>query len=133
MGGFIKDNTKNVYTKVPIMGDIPVLGYAFRSESKGIEKDNLLIFITPTIVQDGDFQPTSTKFLQSSPLGPKPPMNPKTPWNSAKPYDWTNPKNTDPYYDAANARYQEAPASGTQSQNTPGKAADPMTTTNAVN
>jgi type II secretory pathway component GspD/PulD (secretin) len=132
MGGFIKDNTKNVYTKVPIMGDIPLLGYAFRSESKGIEKDNLLIFITPTIVQDGDFQPTSSKFLQSSPLGPKAPMNPKTPWNSAKPYDWTNPKNTDPYYDAANQRYQEAPASGTKSQNTPGKAGDPMTTTNGV-
>jgi type II secretory pathway component GspD/PulD (secretin) len=101
MGGFIKDNTKNIYTKVPIMGDIPLLGLAFRSEDKGIEKDNLLIFITPTIVQDGDFQPTSTKFLQSSPLAPKPPMNPKTPWNGAKPYDWTNPKNTDPYFDAA--------------------------------
>ena len=84
MGGFIKDNTKNVYTKVPIMGDIPVLGYAFRSESKGIEKDNLLIFITPTIVKDGDFQPTSTKFLQSSPLAPKPPMNAKSAWNSGK-------------------------------------------------
>lgn len=102
MGGFIKDNTKNIYTKVPIMGDIPVLGFAFRSENKGLEKDNLLIFITPTIVKDGDFQPTSTKFLQSSPLEPKAPMNPKTPWNSAKPYDWSNPKNTDPYYDAAN-------------------------------
>jgi type II secretory pathway component GspD/PulD (secretin) len=136
MGGFIKDNTHNVYTKVPVMGDIPILGYAFRSEAKGIEKDNLLIFITPTIVKDGDFQPTSTKFLQSSPLGPKAPMNPKTPWNSAKPYDWTNPKNTDPYYDAANQRYQEAPASGTasgtQGQNTPGKAADPVTSTNRV-
>ena len=132
MGGFIKDNTKNVYTKVPIMGDIPVLGYAFRSESKGIEKDNLLIFITPTIVKDDDFQPTSSKFLKSSPLGPPPPMNPKTPWNSSKPYDWTNPKNTDPYYDAANQRYQEAPASAKDWQNTPGKAADPMTTTNGT-
>ena len=102
MGGFIKDNTKNIYTKVPILGDIPVLGYAFRSENKGIEKDNLLIFITPTIVKDNDFQPTTTAFLQSSPLGPQSPMNPKNPWNSAKPYDWSNPKNTDPYYDVAN-------------------------------
>lgn len=102
MGGFIKDNTKNIYTKVPVLGDIPVLGYAFRSENKGMDKDNLLIFITPTIVRDTDYQPTSTQFLQSSPLGPKSPMNPKTPWNSAKPYDWSNPKNTDPYYDVAN-------------------------------
>jgi hypothetical protein len=29
-------------------------------------------------------------------------MNPITPWNSAKPYDWSNPKNTDPYYNVAN-------------------------------
>jgi type IV pilus assembly protein PilQ len=102
MGGFIKDNTQNQYTKVPILGDIPVFGYAFRSESKGLQKDNLLIFITPTVVKDNDFQPTATGFLQSNPLGPKSPMNPRTPWNSAKPYDWSNPKNTDPYYDEAN-------------------------------
>jgi type II secretory pathway component GspD/PulD (secretin) len=98
MGGFIKDNTKSIYTKVPIMGDIPILGYAFRSENKGLDKDNLLIFITPTIVQDTDFRPAATKFLQSSPLGPKSPMNPNTMWNSAKPRDWSNPTNTDPYY-----------------------------------
>ncbi len=78
MGGFIKDNTANIYTKVPVLGDIPVLGYAFRSENKSITKDNLLIFITPTIVKDTDYQPTSTEFLQSSPLAPKAPMNPKT-------------------------------------------------------
>ena len=101
MGGFIRDNTKNNYTKVPILGDIPVLGYAFRSEGKNLDKDNLLIFITPTIVQDNDFQPTTTSFLQSSPMGPKSPMNPRTPWNSSKPYDWSNPKNTDPYYNVA--------------------------------
>ncbi len=102
MGGFIKDNTQNQYTKIPVLGDIPVFGYAFRSESKGIVKDNLLMFITPTIVKDTDFQPTSTEFLQSSALGPKPPMNPTSVWNSAKPHDWSNPKNTDPYYNVAN-------------------------------
>jgi type II secretory pathway component GspD/PulD (secretin) len=132
MGGFIKDNTKNLYTKVPLMGDIPLLGLAFRSENKGLEKDNLLIFITPTIVKDDDFQPTSTKFLQSSPLAPPPPMNAKSPWNSSKPYDWTNPKNTDPYFDAANQRYQSVDTPGTGLQNTTGKAADTSTTTNAA-
>ncbi len=122
MGGFIKDNTKNIYTKVPVLGDIPVLGYAFRSENKGIDKDNLLIFITPTIVKDTDYQPTSSEFLKSSALGPKSPMNPKTPWNSAKPYDWSNPKNTDPYYDVANQ-----PATEWQA---PSKAAGASTTSN---
>jgi type II secretory pathway component GspD/PulD (secretin) len=118
MGGFIKDNTKNLYTKVPVLGDIPVLGYAFRSENKGLEKDNLLIFLTPTIVKDNDFQPTSSRFLQSSPLGPKPPMNPTTMWNSAKPRDWSNPKNTDPYYNVANQSttgWQTAPGNGAAS------------------
>ena len=124
MGGFIKDNTKNIYTKVPVLGDIPVLGYAFRSENKGLDKDNLLIFITPTIVKDTDFQPTSSEFLQSSALGPKPPMNPKTPWNSAKPYDWSNPKNTDPYYDVANQSATDWQA--------PNKAAGSSTTSNST-
>ena len=121
MGGFIKDNTKNLYTKVPIMGDIPIIGLAFRSENKSIEKDNLLIFITPTIVKDEDFQPTSTKFLQSSSEGPKPPMNPKIPWNSAKPYDWSNPKNTDPYYDSANepSNYQQVTPGNSNESTTP--------------
>jgi type II secretory pathway component GspD/PulD (secretin) len=101
MGGFIKDNTQNGYTKIPILGDIPILGYAFRSENKELDKDNLLIFLTPTIVKDTDFEPTTTDFLQSSPIAPKSPMNPRSAWNSSKPYDWSNPKNTDPYYNIA--------------------------------
>ena len=129
MGGFIKDNTKNIYTKVPVLGDIPVLGYAFRSENKGMDKDNLLIFLTPTIVKDSDYQPTSSQFLQSSPLGPKPPMNPTTMWNSAKPRDWSSPKDTDPYYNVANQ-------STTGWQTAPGNAAGSSTsrdvTTNAT-
>jgi type II secretory pathway component GspD/PulD (secretin) len=118
MGGFIKDNTKNIYTKVPVLGDIPVLGYAFRSENKGLDKDNLLIFLTPTIVKDTDYQPTSSQFLQSSPLAPKPPMNPISMWNSAKPRDWSNPKDTDPYYNVANQQttgWQTAPGNGAES------------------
>lgn len=126
MGGFIKDNTQNQYTKVPVLGDIPVFGYAFRSESKGLVKDNLLIFITPTIVKDDDYQPTSTEFLQSSSLGPKPPMNPLSMWNSAKPRDWSNPKETDPYYNVANQ-----PA--TDSRTIPSSAAESSTTTNTTN
>src|SRR5208282_3873641 len=59
MGGLVQDNPNASYTKVPILGDIPVLGLAFRSESKSMQKDNLLIFITPTIVQDADFKPTT--------------------------------------------------------------------------
>jgi type II secretory pathway component GspD/PulD (secretin) len=95
MGGMLKDSPSASYTKVPFLGDIPILGYAFRSENKSLDKDNLLIFITPTIVQDSDFHPTASDFLQSRPLQQKPNMDPNNLWDSSKPYDWANPKNTD--------------------------------------
>ena len=94
MGGMVKDSPNSSYTKVPFLGDIPVLGYAFRSENKSLDKDNLLIFITPTIVKDSDFMPTTTQFLKSRPTTMKPPLNPNKMWDSAEPYDWSNPKNT---------------------------------------
>ena len=70
MGGLVKDNPQSTTTKVPLLGDIPLLGYAFHSESKSVDKDNLLVFITPTIVKDTDFQtplPESTTFLNPAP------------------------------------------------------------------
>ena len=64
MGGLVQDNPSASYTKVPILGDIPILGLAFRSENKSMEKDNLLIFITPTIVQRHGFQAHDHGFSQ---------------------------------------------------------------------
>jgi len=63
MGGLISDTTQKAYTKVPFLGDIPGLGYAFRKESKAREKANLMIFLTPTIIEDTAFQPYQTQFL----------------------------------------------------------------------
>lgn len=93
MGGMVQDNPTATYTKVPVLGDIPVLGWAlFSSSSKQIFKDNLLIFITPTILKDADFQPATTRFLKSKPAVLKPVMNPHSFWDSAKPGgDWSNP------------------------------------------
>ncbi|HZT23755.1 MAG TPA: secretin N-terminal domain-containing protein [Verrucomicrobiae bacterium] len=92
MGGLVQDNPTVQYTKVPILGDIPVLGLAFRSENKTMNKDNLLIFLTPTILKDSDFQTASTDFLQSQPRTMKEPMNPHSWWDSAEPRgDWSNP------------------------------------------
>ncbi|MPN59933.1 hypothetical protein SDC9_207656 [bioreactor metagenome] len=65
LGGLVQDDVRSDNTKVPILGDIPVLGRAFRSDSKSRQKSNLIIFITPTIIQDSDFQPTKTDFLKS--------------------------------------------------------------------
>jgi type II secretory pathway component GspD/PulD (secretin) len=96
MGGMVKDNPNSTYTKVPLLGDIPVLGYAFRSENKSMDKQNLLIFITPTIIKDSDFQPTTTTFMNSRPIKEQEPLDPNSAWDSGKPHDWSDPKNTDP-------------------------------------
>ena len=95
MGGLVQDNPNATYTKVPILGDIPILGLAFRSEKKSMQKDNLLIFITPTILQDADFKPTTSDFLNSAPQTMKDPMNMHTWLDSAQPRgDWSNPMST---------------------------------------
>jgi type II secretory pathway component GspD/PulD (secretin) len=92
MGGLVQDSPNAQYTKVPVLGDIPGLGWAFRSESKSLAKDNLLIFITPTIVKETDFQPSPTDFLKSRPNTMKSPMNPNSIWDGAQPRgDWSNP------------------------------------------
>ena len=94
MGGLVQDNPNATYTKVPFLGDIPGLGWAFHSESKNMTKDNLIIFLTPTIVRDTDFQPATTSFLQSKARTMGQPMNPHTPWDGAEPrieHDWNNP------------------------------------------
>lgn len=91
MGGLVNDTKTKSYTKVPILGDIPFAGLAFRKESKERNKQNLLIFITPTVVDDGDYQANTSGrvFLQTRPVESPEPK--ETPWDSAKPHDWTKP------------------------------------------
>jgi type II secretory pathway component GspD/PulD (secretin) len=95
MGGLIQDNPTASYTKVPLLGDIPGLGWAFRSESKSMIKDNLIIFLTPSIIKNSDFQPTTSApadYLQSKPAVMKNRMNPHSVWDGAEPRgDWSNP------------------------------------------
>jgi type II secretory pathway component GspD/PulD (secretin) len=87
LGGLVQDDMRDTSTKVPILGDIPILGKAFHSDSKIRQKNNLLVFITPTIIQDSDYQPTKTTLLQT-PLPPE--QNEKwTSWNTTEPYDWS--------------------------------------------
>ncbi len=50
IGGLIKDRDIDTITKVPLLGDIPVLGWLFKHKNKTKEKVNLLIFITPKIM-----------------------------------------------------------------------------------
>ncbi|HEX8950466.1 MAG TPA: secretin N-terminal domain-containing protein, partial [Polyangia bacterium] len=52
LGGLIKDSVSETVNKVPLLGDIPILGYLFKSTNKTITKQNLLIILTPYIIKD---------------------------------------------------------------------------------
>ncbi len=52
LGGLISDNVSNSQSKIPFIGDIPVLGNLFKSTDDRRNKTNLLVFLTPHIVHD---------------------------------------------------------------------------------
>lgn len=54
LGGLIRDNITKTVRKVPILGDIPLLGILFRSTSNSREKSNLMVFLRPTILPDNE-------------------------------------------------------------------------------
>jgi len=57
IGGLMRLDNSDNYSKVPLMGDAPLIGALFRSKSLSKTKRDLLIFLTPTIVR-GDSQAT---------------------------------------------------------------------------
>lgn len=52
IGGLIQDQDEDVVTKIPFLGDIPGLGWLFKTKSKTKTKTNLMILLTPRIVKD---------------------------------------------------------------------------------
>jgi type IV pilus assembly protein PilQ len=88
MGGLIQDNVHEQDTKVPLLGDIPGLGYLFRSESKTRTKSNMIIFVTPTIVADEDFQPTKSNFLKTRVPVKDTVEDDWSAWDTGKPKEW---------------------------------------------
>jgi len=54
LGGLIRDKTVDAVSKIPLLGDIPLLGWLFKSTTTSIEKTNLLLFITPQIIRHYD-------------------------------------------------------------------------------
>jgi len=53
LGGILETERRDTETKVPLLGDIPVLGHLFKTTSKTDNKDELLIFVTPRILREG--------------------------------------------------------------------------------
>jgi general secretion pathway protein D len=50
LGGLIAESVTKIKDKVPVIGDLPLVGRLFRSESSSSQKKNLMIFVTPTII-----------------------------------------------------------------------------------
>jgi general secretion pathway protein D len=53
LGGLIRDKETQAESRVPLLGSIPGLGALFRSRTKNIEKQNLLVFLRPTVLTSG--------------------------------------------------------------------------------
>ncbi len=54
LGGLIEEKKSKTYYKVPILGDIPILGYLFRSRGKSNSKTEMMIYITPHVFYGDD-------------------------------------------------------------------------------
>ena len=54
IGGLMRDDVTKIERKIPLLGDIPLLGWLFRFKSTRSVKTNLLIFLTPHILQDAE-------------------------------------------------------------------------------
>src|SRR5262249_34158462 len=52
IGGLMSDKTTHSVKKVPLLGDIPLVGYFFKSTTHITQKTNLLIFLTPYVIDD---------------------------------------------------------------------------------
>jgi general secretion pathway protein D len=52
LGGLIEDNYTDTRSKVPLLGDIPVLGQLFRSETRSRKKTNLMVFLRPVVLRN---------------------------------------------------------------------------------
>ena len=56
IGGIYEQFERNRTDKVPLLGDIPILGYLFKSTTKTNDRTELLVFLTPRVVNDAVVQ-----------------------------------------------------------------------------
>jgi general secretion pathway protein D len=92
LGGIIKSSVSTSVNKLPLVGDIPVLGKLFRSSSTQKSKTELLVFLTPRIVRNAEearrLRGETQKQMQSKTIQEKLPLIPTTPTKT----DGTKPK-----------------------------------------
>ena len=55
IGGLVSEKVEDNITKIPLLGDIPLLGWFFKSKSLAKTKSSLYIFVTPRVLKDGGY------------------------------------------------------------------------------
>jgi general secretion pathway protein D len=61
LGGLISNSNNENINKVPILGSLPIIGYAFQQKTTSTQKKNLMVFIKPVIMQSGEDAMTLTE------------------------------------------------------------------------
>ncbi|MEN6307433.1 MAG: secretin N-terminal domain-containing protein [Anaerohalosphaeraceae bacterium] len=85
IGGMKKQDVSTQVNKVPLLGDIPLLGELFKFRGENIVNSELVVFITPKIVTDHTLTPTEQRHLDETSFG-----SPKTPEPKLIKIDTTN-------------------------------------------
>ena len=65
IGGLIKDSTQTTVSSIPILSDIPLFKYLFRSEVKSQSKTELMVFVTPSVILDSAEDEIMTEEVKS--------------------------------------------------------------------
>jgi len=61
LGGLIDEDVQESVQKVPLLGDIPIIGHLFKSTSNSTRKRNLMVFLRPTIITDANVMSAMAK------------------------------------------------------------------------
>ncbi len=64
MGGLMSDNSTNQEEGVPLLGQLPVIGYLFKARDDATRKTELVIFLRATILENGGIDPVDADFYQ---------------------------------------------------------------------
>lgn len=65
IGGLIKDSTQTTLNSIPILSDIPLVKYLFRSEVKSQSKTELMVFVTPSVILDSAEEEVMTEEIKT--------------------------------------------------------------------
>ena len=85
LGGLIKKGTTNEESKIPLLGDIPLLGWAFKYGKKSNAKTELLVMITPYLIESDDVLEQYIKKFQEKMQGLRQGLGEKQPAAAARP------------------------------------------------